>query len=174
VNPLDSSGRPVGGFNRGSNSEASKQIHKYDDVDFDIKSHHHTIGDGPYQVPSGAEFRAFKNLYDNEWEAPTLAAGWTDVGFGNMGSGIKLEGGDVKFKGHIVTAGAYAAYTTIFSLPGYAPSLNQVIVCTYSNGAGTAFVLAPIQVTNLGDVKCTVAIPAGNILYLSGSCPVDA
>lgn len=61
VNPLT-----VGGSNSGpvGGSNESRQLHSRDDVDFDRSSHHHTIGIGPMQAASGAEFAELKARVD--------------------------------------------------------------------------------------------------------------
>ena len=46
--------RPVTSFNNTSESlRISKDAHEKDDVDFEARSHHHTLGKGPTQAATG-------------------------------------------------------------------------------------------------------------------------
>lgn len=36
------------------NSTDCSELHKHDDLDFDNRAHHHTLGKGQYQAASGA------------------------------------------------------------------------------------------------------------------------
>lgn len=45
-------------MSRSDQLETHRLAHEKDDVDFDAKAHHHTIGDGPYQAASGAKLKA--------------------------------------------------------------------------------------------------------------------
>ena len=45
---------------RRNQSEQSRRLHQYDDLNNGVDAHHHTLGEGPGQAASGPEFLRFK------------------------------------------------------------------------------------------------------------------
>lgn len=124
-----------------------KELHVNDDVDSANAAHHHTIGDGIFQVPSGADYKKFKEetlarlLVQEDinsdldvrlvaleygtvpWTDVTFANGWTHFDAGRKAQVCKV-GPWVQFRG-IIKSGVIGSGVKAFSVPMSCAPINR-------------------------------------------------